>query len=279
MHRLELGLEKMIDTVAGNIPGIVTGFIILFLGRYAIRLLLKLIDRRFHARNVDLSLRGFLESIFQFVLYAMLIITAASTMGIQTTSFIAALSAMSLAIGLALQGSLANFAGGVLILIFRPFEVGDYISNAGNTEGTVEKIDLLYTTLRTSAGIAVFSPNGSLANSVIMNFTKITNRRFEYTIGIGYEANIKEAKETILEVLKADTRILPTPAPEVFVKELADSSVNLTVRAWTEKANYNAANTENQEYIKVALDKKGINIPYPQQELRIIHPEDSQLLD
>src|SRR5690606_16330519 len=161
----------------------------------------------------------------------------ASNLGIKATAILGALSGMVLAIGLALQGSLSNFAGGVLILLFRPFDVGDYIENNAGTDGTVEKIDLLYTSLRTSSGIIVFSPNGTLANSVIRNFSKITIRRVQYVVGIGYDDNIKIAKQTILEVLESDARILKNPEAEVFVSELGDSSVDLTIRAWTNKDN------------------------------------------
>ena len=177
---------------------------------------------------------------------------------------------MVLAAGLALQGSLSNFAGGVLILLFRPFEVGDFIENNSGTSGTVDKIDLLYTSLTNSDGIKVFSPNGPLANSVILNYTKITNRKFEYVIGISYEDNIKTAQQVILNVLQSDNRVVKNPVPEVFVKELADSSVNLTVRGWANKADYWAVRNQLQATIKEALDNAGIQIPYPQQEMRII---------
>src|SRR5690606_5799402 len=187
------------------------------------------------------------------------------------TSFVAVLGAASLSIGLALQGSLSNFAGGVLILLFRPFRVGDYVSSAAGASGTVEKIDILYTTLRTADGIAVFAPNGPLANSVITNYSSITKRRIEYKIGIGYESNIKQAREVILSVLKADSRIMGTPKPEVHVGELADSSVNLVIWAWAPKDAYWNAYCENFEEIKKALDSNNITIPYPQQEMRIVN--------
>ncbi len=203
-------------------------------------------------------------------MYALLILSVAGNLGFETTAILGALSGLVLAIGLALQGSLANFAGGVLILLFRPFEVGDYIENSSGTDGTVDKIDLLYTTLTTSQGIKVFSPNGALANSVIRNFSKITNRRFEYVVGISYEDNIQTAQKVILDILNNDPRIIKEPEPDVFVSALADSSVNLTIRAWANKDDYWAARNSLQQDIKVALDNAGINIPFPQQEMRII---------
>ncbi len=264
-------VEKLLAWIIDSIPVMIQAFLVLTVGIFLIRLVVKIVKRRFEKRNVDLSLRGFLMSIIKFILYTMLILTIIQTLGFQTTAILGALSGLVLAAGLALQGSLSNFAGGVLILLFRPFEVGDYIENASGTEGTVEKIDLLYTTLTNAQGIKVFSPNGALANSVIRNFSKISNRRFEYVIGIAYEDNIKVAREVILN---NDERVIKQPAPEVFVNELADSSVNLTIRAWAEKSQYWSARNGLQEEIKVALDNAGINIPYPQQEMRIISDSD-----
>ncbi|UIR57924.1 mechanosensitive ion channel family protein [Sphingobacterium sp. SRCM116780] len=270
MNKLESSVEKLLDVVILKTPSIITGIIILIIGRFVVKFLLNLMRKRFEKRNIDLSIRSFVLSIVRIVLYALLFLTAASTMGIETTSFIAALSAFGLAAGLALQGSLSNFAGGVLILLFRPFEVGDVISSNNGTSGTVERIDILYTTLIGGDGIRVFSPNGPLANSIIHNYTKIVNRRFEYTIGISYDANIKEAREAIMNVLNSDPRILKTPAIEVFVKDLGDSAVRLTVRAWTKKEDFASANNENQEAIRNALDKQQIGAAYPQTEMRIV---------
>ncbi len=263
----------IVNTIArllNAIPSIIAAVLALIIGLFVIQTILRIIKNRFEKRNVDVSLRGFLMSIIKFVLYALLILSVAGNLGFETTAILGALSGLVLAIGLALQGSLANFAGGVLILLFRPFEVGDYIENSSGTDGTVDKIDLLYTTLTTSQGIKVFSPNGALANSVIRNFSKITNRRFEYVVGISYEDNIQTAQKVILDILNNDPRIIKEPEPDVFVSALADSSVNLTIRAWANKDDYWAARNSLQQDIKVALDNAGINIPFPQQEMRII---------
>lgn len=272
--KLELLLNSILTKATTAIPNIVLGLVILSVGMFLIRTLLKIVDKRFEAKNLDLSLRGFLRSIIKFILYGLLIITVISNIGIQTTSFIAILTAVGLGVGASLQGSLSNFAGGVLILIFRPYEVGDYIENSSGTEGTVKKIDLLYTTLESSNGILIFSPNGPLVNSVIKNYTKISKRRFDYVIGIGYEANIKTAREVIFSVLNNDSRVLKDPAAEVFVTSLGDSSVNLTVRMWTIRTDYWATYTSLQEQIKVALDEAGISIPFPQQDVHIITEND-----
>ncbi|WCM43443.1 mechanosensitive ion channel family protein [Flavobacterium sp. CBA20B-1] len=263
-------MEKFIAMLIDAIPEVVKAILFLIVGLFIIRTVLKIVKNRFEKRNVDVSLRGFLLSIIKFILYALLFLSVAANLGFQTTAILGALSGLVLAVGLALQGSLSNFAGGVLILLFRPFEVGDYIENSAGTDGTVDKIDLLYTTLTTAQGIKVFSPNGALANSVIRNFSKITNRRFEYLVGISYEDNIQTAQRVILDILNNDPRVIKEPAPDVFVSELADSSVNLTIRAWASKDDYWAARNSLQQEIKVALDKAGINIPFPQQEMRII---------
>lgn len=267
-------MEKLIEMSINAIPDLIKAAIFLIVGLFIIRTVLKIVKTRFEKRNVDLSLRSFLMSIIKFVLYVLLVLSVAGNLGFQTTAILGALSGLVLAAGLALQGSLSNFAGGVLILLFRPFEVGDYIENSAGTDGTVDKIDLLYTSLTTSNGIKVFSPNGTLANSVIKNYTKITNRRFEYNIGIGYEDNIKTARTVIFNVLTSDERVLKEPVPDVFVNELGDSSVNLTIRAWTTKEDYWATRNSLQEEIKKALDKAEISIPYPQREMHIISEKD-----
>lgn len=273
MEKLEVALERIFEAVIARIPSLVLAFIILVIGIWLIRFITQLIRARFERRHVDLSLRDFIISILKFILYTMLIISVASMIGIQTTSFVAVLGAASLSIGLALQGSLSNFAGGVLILVFRPFRVGDYISSASGAAGTVEKIDILYTGLRTSEGITVFAPNGLLANSVISNYSDIFSRRAEYQIGIAYESDIRQARQVILKVLQSDPRVLKAPAPEVRVTELADSAVILLIRSWIGKSDYWDAYYENYETIKLALDDAGIRIPYPQQEMRIVQPE------
>ncbi|MFD1770668.1 mechanosensitive ion channel family protein [Sphingobacterium suaedae] len=269
MEKFESSIEKLIDLVILKMPSIIIALLILVAGRYLIRFTLRIIERRFQKRNIDPSIRSFISSLVRFALYCLLILTVANTMGIQTTSFIAALSAFGLAVGMALQGSLSNFAGGVLILMFRPFEVGDYISSNNGSEGTVERIDILYTSLISAEGIKVFSPNGTLANSVIKNYTKILSRRFQFIVGISYDDNIKSAKDTIASLIQADDRILKSPAPEIFVSELADSSVNLTIRGWVSKEHFWATNNALQEKIKLALDEQGISIPYPQTEMHI----------
>ncbi|WP_430614952.1 mechanosensitive ion channel family protein [Flavobacterium sp. JP2137] len=273
MEKIQLGLGHIIESILISLPKIAIGLAILVGGSYAIKLILRFVRSRFERRKVDVSLRGFLISLLRIALYIVLIITVASTMGIQTTSFVAIFGAAGLGVGLALQGSLSNLAGGVLILMFKPFKVGDYISNSAGTAGTVERIDILYTSLRTADGISVYSPNGTLANSVISNFTNISQRRFDFTVGISYGANIKEAREIIMEALMNDGRVMATPKPDIFVKELGDSAVDMTVRGWTVPADYWQVVYDIQEKVKVALDQRQIEIPFPQRDLHIIKEE------
>lgn len=263
----ELLIVKFIDAI----PSIFGAILVLIIGLFIIRTVLRIVKNRFEKRNVDMSLRGFLMSIIKFVLYALLILSVAGNLGFQTTAILGALSGLVLAAGLALQGSLSNFAGGVLILLFRPFEVGDYIENSAGTEGTVEKIDLLYTTLTNSQGIKVFSPNGALANSVIRNFSKISKRRIEFALTVSYSDNIQKVQQAIESKLATDARVLKDPKPEIFVKELAGNGVILTVRAWATKADFGSLNFEIQDEIKKAIYEGGFSNPFAAAPIRVIN--------
>lgn len=271
IDKMSLFIEKSISMLVDAIPALVRAILTLIIGLFIIRTVLKILRKRFEARNVDMSLRGFLMSIIKFIFYALLILMVASNLGFQTTAILGALSGLVLAAGLALQGSLSNFAGGVLVLLFRPFEVGDYIENSAGTEGTVEKIDLLYTTLSNSQGIKVFSPNGALANSVIRNFSKISKRRIDFQLGISYDDNIKEVKQAIEKLLDSDARVLKTPKPEIVVKELTSSGVVLTVRAWAAKENFASLNSEIQDMVKRAVYEGGFKNPFATTTFHIVN--------
>lgn len=260
MQKIEDSIERIIQAILQRVPSIILGILILILGIYVIRLIIKIVRNRFEKANVDLSLREFVVSILKFVLYPMLIISCASTMGIQTTSFLAVLSAASLAIGLSLQGSLSNFAGGVLLLLFKPFKIGDNITSGTGASGTVEKIDILYTTLRTGEGFMVFAPNGPLANTVITNLTNIKSRKVEYKLDLASASDIKKTRLVIMDALKNDSRILATPAPAVLVNQITGNATSILINFWTLKDDYASAFHENQEIIKEALDQHDIAI-------------------
>lgn len=276
LNSLETRFGRLTDIVIESIPGIIGGIILLILGKYVIGFVDRLLHKRFEKKNVDPSIRAFISSIVKIVMWVMLLLTVASQIGIQTTSFIAALSAFGLAVGMALQGSLSNFAGGVLILMFRPFEVGDSISSANGTAGTVERIDILYSTLIGDDGVRVFSPNGPLANSVIKNYTKIVQRMFEYTISISYDKNVKETKDIILRVLRSNENVLTSPEPTVFIKELGDSAMVLTVRAWTKREHYVAARNSMQEKIMLELERNDISLSSNPTQISIVSNSSDQ---
>ena len=270
MDKLLTGVEQMLDSMWAAVPKIVLGLVILGVGSYLVKLILKMMRNRLENRNVELSLRGFLLSVVRATLYIILVIVVAATMGFQVAGIATIFASAGLAIGLALQGSLSNFAGGVLVLLFKPFKVGDYISNPSGTEGTVERIDLLYTTLTGPTGLKIFSPNGPLANSVITNYSEITSRRHDFIVGIGYGENIKEAQNIILGALAKHKAVLQNPEPIVFVSSLSDSSVDLNVRTWIGKSEYWDTVFEIQQIVKVALDEANIEIPFPQRDLHIV---------
>lgn len=270
LEKIILSLKKFADSIVMALPKYIVGMLVLILGYYIIRFIVAILARRFEKRQLDISLRGFLLSLIRIGLYVVLIVIVIGIMGFQSLSLTAIFGAIGLTIGLALQGSLSNFAGGVLILLFRPFRVGDYITNSGGTVGTVEKIDLLYTTLKNDDGLRVFSPNGALANSVITNYSIITSRRFVFGVGISYTANIKEAQGVILKTLAGSETILKDPVPLVFVKNLAESSVDLNVIMWIKKENYWETVFRIQQMVKDALDAAGIEIPFPQTDLHIV---------
>lgn len=270
MNDLTAGLNALLTGLLGAVPRIVLSLVILSVGVYLIKVILKMVSKRFEKRDVERSLRGFLLSVIRAILYILLIVTVVGTMGIPTTIFAAMFASAGLAIGLALQGSLSNFAGGVLILLFKPFKVGDYISTNSSTEGTVEQIDLLYTTLTSSTGLKIVSPNGPLANAVVTNYSDITSRRYDFVVGVAYDADIKQAKEVILDALAKDSSVLKDPGASVFVTNLGDNSVDLNVRAWMNKADYWDTVFRIQQTVKVALDQANIEIPFPQRDLHII---------
>ncbi len=239
--------------------------------RYANRLLRKATDRK----AVDPTLKSFLTSAVSAVLNILLILTIASTIGIQMTSFVAIIGAAGLAVGLALQGSLSNFAGGVLILLFRPFSVGDFIEAQG-VLGSVADIKILYTILNTPDNKRVVIPNGSLANSTVTNFSLNPTRRVDFVYGISYEDSIDKAKETINGLIEKNELIEKDPAPVIGVLEHADSSINLAVRVWCLRQNYLKVMFGMNEDVKKAFDKEGITIPYPQRDVHFYsHTEEA----
>ena len=219
-------------------------------------------------RNADLALQGFISSLANIILKVLLIVSVASMIGVETTSFVAAIGAAGLAIGLALQGSLANFAGGVLILLFRPFRIGDWIEAQG-TSGTVDSIQIFHTVLRTGDNKTVIIPNGSLSNGLITNTNRQPTRKVVFDVGVDYEADLQKAREVLLELAK-DPRVLADPAAVAVVSTLGDSSITVSLRCWTKTADYWDVVFMLNELARDRLKAAGIDIPFPQRVIRVM---------
>lgn len=243
---------------------IVGAILIWVIGSWLIKKVMKQTNRIMDKRNYEISLKRFLSSLIKWGLQSLLVISILNALGIGVTSFAAILAAAGLAIGMALQGSLANFAGGTLIMIFKPFKIGDFIEAQG-VSGTVKEIGIFTTTLNTFGNQLAIVPNGKLSNENIINYSAEDTRRDNIVVGISYDSNIKKAKDILLAIANANDKILKDPTPQVFVAELADSSVNLTFRFWTTNANFWDAHFNAMEEIKAQFDAGGIEIPYPHQ--------------
>ncbi|MGD9189482.1 MAG: mechanosensitive ion channel [Desulfobacteraceae bacterium] len=247
---------------------VLAAVVIFIVGKWVAKAIRGLVQRMMRKAQMDETLLKFVGNLTYIALLAFIIIAALSQLGIQTTSFIAVLGAAGLAIGLALQGSLANFAAGFLMILFRPIRVGDYIEGAG-VAGTVEEIQIFTTTLVTPDNKTVIIPNASLTGDNIVNWTMKGTRRVDMVMGIGYDDDIDKAKQIMADILAEDERILKDPAPQIAMIELADSSVNFVVRPWANASDYWGVYMGITEKIKKAFDANGISIPYPQRDVHI----------
>ncbi|MCU1725947.1 mechanosensitive ion channel family protein [Pseudomonas sp. 7P_10.2_Bac1] len=219
-------------------------------------------------RKADLALQGFISSLVNIVLKVLLVVSVASMIGIQTTSFVAAIGAAGLAIGLALQGSLANFAGGVLILLFRPFKIGDWIE-AQSVSGTVDSIQIFHTVLRTGDNKTVIVPNGNLSNGIITNYNRQPTRKVVFDVGVDYEADLQKVREVLL-ALADDPRVLKDPAPAVVVTALGDSAITMSLRVWVNTPDYWDVLFMFNEHARDRLKAQGVDIPFPQRVIRVV---------
>ena len=247
---------------------VVFAIVILIVGRWVAKLFGKVTQRVMEKRAVDETLRSFVGNLIYYALLTFVVLAALSQVGIQTTSFIAVIGAAGLAVGLALQGSLSNFASGFLMILFRPFKVGDFIEGAG-VAGTVESLQIFTTQLRTPDNKKIIIPNSSLTGGNIVNWSATGTRRVDMVFGIGYDDDIDKAKQVIGEILAADERILKDPAPQVALSELADSSVNFVARPWVKTGDYWGVLFDTTEAVKKRFDAEGISIPYPQSDVHI----------
>ncbi len=260
--------EKLMGLVMKYGPDFVKAILVLIIGLIVIKWIVKLLDKMMAKKDVDASLRPFLRSLTGTILKVMLLISVIQMVGVETTSFIAIIGAAGLAIGMALSGTLQNFAGGVIILILKPFKVGDWIDAQGYS-GTVNQIQIFNTILKTPDNKTVYIPNGGLSTGALVNYSEEPTRRVDMVFGIGYGDDIDKAKEIINRLISSDSRILKDPAPTVTVAELADSSVNFNVRPWVKSGDYWGVYFDFQENVKKAFDEAGVNIPFPQMDVHI----------
>lgn len=248
---------------------IITAIAIFIIGKWLSGKVVAILKKLMEKNKVDPTLTGFAGNILHALALTFVVIAALSQLGIETTSLAAILAAAGLAIGLALQGSLSNFAAGFMIIAFRPFKAGDYVE-AGGTAGVVEEITIFTTKMRTPDNKTVIVPNNSITDGVITNYSTKPTRRIDLVIGVGYDDDLKKVKKTLTKIVESDERVLNTPETVIAVSALADSSVNFVVRPWVKSADYWPVLFDLTENIKITFDKEGISIPFPQRDLHII---------
>jgi small conductance mechanosensitive channel len=256
------------EVLLGYLLQIVAAIVIFYIGRFIAKGVRRFLDKSLLSRGVDKAVVSFVTSIVYVVILIATALMALSQIGVQTTSFIAILGAAGLAIGLALQGSLANFASGILIILFRPFKSGDFI-DAGGITGTVDKIEIFQTIMKTPDNKLVIVPNAQVTGSAITNYSAEPIRRVDLLIGISYDADLRKAKQILTDIIKQDARVLADPAPVIAVAALADSSVNIHVRPWVNSADYWGVYWDTLEKVKLTFDEQGIGIPFPQMDVHI----------
>lgn len=267
-----LDVKEILHDLVGQAVWIVIKLLIAlavyYIGRWVLHRIVRLVERAMERRQVDVSLRSFTLNTIRAVFLLLLLLIVVSTLGVNVTSLIAVASAATLAIGMALSGTAQNFAGGVMIMLMKPYRVGDYISAQGQS-GTVREIKLFSTVITTTDNQTIYIPNNSIATAIIDNYSTAEHRRVDWTVGISYGDDVDAARGAILAMLKGDPRILPDPEPVVWVAALADSSVNLTIRCWTQNADYWNVFYEYNERFYKELPRHGISFPFPQMDVHL----------
>ena len=247
---------------------IALALVIYFIGKQLIKWIIRIMDKAFNRHKVEASLRSFLRSLVKALLMVMLVFAIVQTLGVNTSSFLALFASAGLAIGMALSGTLQNFAGGVVLLLLRPYKVGDYIEAQGQA-GTVESIGLFSTCLKTPDNQTIYVPNNSIATSIIDNYSQSETRRVDWTLSISYGDDVDVARREILAMLEADARVLKETAPVVFVSTLNSSSVDLSIRAWVKNSDYWGLYFDMNEKMYKELPSKGVNFPFPQMDIHL----------
>ena len=261
-------LDLVKTTGVDFLINLVTAIVIFYVGKWITNLVTRALRKMLQRQEIDVTLERFVCSLVRMVLLVFVIIAAISALGVQTASFIAVLGAAGLAVGLALQGSLSNFAAGVLIVLFRPYKVGDWVEAAG-ISGAVVEVQILTTILKTGDNKQVIVPNSQIMSSIITNYSANDTRRVDLVIGVGYDDDLDKVREVLSEVVAADERVLEDPGVTIAVSELADSSVNFIVRPWVRTSDYWGVYFDLNETIKKRFDEEGISIPFPQQDVHL----------
>ncbi len=247
---------------------IIAALVIYYLGRWVVRRVMKLMDKVYEKKSVEKSLRSFLSGVVKVLLYVVIVLIIIQVLGINTTSLVAMIASAGLAIGMALSGTLQNFAGGVMILLLRPYRIGDYIDAQGE-EGTVTKIGLFSTEIITVDNRIIYIPNSTISTSVIDNYSTSEMRRVDWTVSVEYGSDPEKVRQVLVDMLKSDSRVAADPAPVVFLVNLADSSVQFSARAWCKNGDFWGLKFDIQEHIYVELPKNGINFPFPQLDVNL----------
>ena len=269
LSQLDIVIQNLIDSGISAGKHIIAAIIIFIVGRFIIKLINRLVASILQRRHIEISVQTFLSSLVNIILTILLIITVIGALGVNTTSFAALIASAGVAIGMALSGNLQNFAGGLIILLFKPYRVGDFIDVCG-VQGTVSAVQIFHTILLTPDNKAVYLPNGSTSSSTITNYSREDKRRIEWTFGIDYGEDVNRARTAILSVITADARILPDPAPFVAVGGLSDSSVDIIVRVWVPTEEYWNVYYDMHQRVYETFNEQKINFPYPQQTVHLV---------
>ncbi|MBE6275604.1 MAG: mechanosensitive ion channel [Bacteroides sp.] len=257
-------INKLIDGSI-DLGGRILGAIIIYIiGKFIVNWANKLFAKMLNKRKVEPSIQSFLKSIINITLLVLLFLAVIGQLGIELTSFAALLASAGVAVGMALSGNLSNFAGGVIILVFRPYKVGDYIEASTGASGTVTDIQIFHTVLTTPDNRVVFAPNGAMSGAVVTNYSRKDIRRVDFSFGVEYGTDFKQAQTILMEIINKDTRILKEPAPFVEVGNLAESSVNITVRVWVKASDYWDVNFDMNKNVYATFNERGISFPFPQ---------------
>lgn len=269
LSQLDIVIQNLIDSGISAGKHIIAAVVIFIVGRFIIKLINRLVASILQRRHIEISVQTFLSSLVNIILTILLIITVIGALGVNTTSFAALIASAGVAIGMALSGNLQNFAGGLIILLFKPYRVGDFIDVCG-VQGTVSAVQIFHTILLTPDNKAVYLPNGSTSSSTITNYSRENKRRIEWTFGIDYGEDVNRARTAILSVITADARILPDPAPFVAVGGLSDSSVDIIVRVWVPTEEYWNVYFDMHQRVYETFNEQKINFPYPQQTVHLV---------